>query len=166
MDFKRKIFFLAILVFSIAVIFGLIYYGGTLRKEEEKLKEIREAPKPADASITNPLGIDIPGQVYYYTGVIRKKSSDSLMFIALAQDNFLEVDQEFIVRIDQNTHFLKYKMPVYLKPGQSPKDFAGNQTQTTFADFNAGDRITVYAQENIKGKTEFVASEIRAVEYD
>jgi hypothetical protein len=32
-------------------------------------------------------------------------------------------------------------------------------------DFEVGDRVTVYVSENIKGMREFVASEIRAVEY-
>ena len=163
MDIKRKIILLVILVLGIAGILGLIYYGRQLRLAREEMTEDREESK---RKVVNPLGLKIPEEVYYYVGTIKGKSVDSLVILALAQDNFLTTDKEFIVQIDQNTRLRKYQMPVYLKPGQNPKDFAVGHGQTSLSDFKLGDRVTVYASEDIKGKSEFVASEIRAVEYD
>lgn len=164
MNSRKKIILWIILISGLIIILSLIYYGRSLRLP----REAGEAPpiiKETSQLLSNPLGAEIPKEVFYYTGVIGKKSSDSLILVALAQDNFLTADQEFIVRVGENTRFLKYKMPVYLRPGQSPKDFAADQGKTTFDDFKIGDRITVYADKNIKNASEFLASEIRAVEY-
>lgn len=163
MSSRKKIILWIILMLCLITILFLIYYGRSLRLSQKTvaLPVVKELPQP----LSNPLAVEIPEEVYYYTGTIKKKGDRFLVISAAAADNFLVADQEFIARIDEATRMLKYKIPVYLKPGQSPKEFAVNQGHATFADFNVGDRVTVYARENVKGKTEFIASEIRAVEY-
>lgn len=167
MNDKKKIILWLILMLGLIIILSLIYYGRIIRLKEDRRRAEREAALEQGAVFkkTNPLGIEIPAEVYYYTGTIKKKTGGSLTISAAAADNFLVADQEFIARIDENTRMLKYKMPIYLKPGESPKDYAVGDGKTTLADFKVGDRVTVYASLNIKDKSEFMASEIRAVEY-
>jgi hypothetical protein len=162
-DKKRKIILLIVLVLGISAILGLVYYGRVLRESKERAKK-RPAKEAQEQAATNPLGIEIPEQVKYYTGVIKEKSRDFLIINAKASDNFLTNDQELKARVNQATRLRKFKMSsIYLKPGQSPKDF--EVKAVSLDDFEVGDRVTVYASENIKGMREFVASEIRAVEY-
>ena len=181
MDTKKKIIVIVFLVSGTIGIIAVLLYGLSFRKERlgtpfkeggggPQVAPPKEPPTPPVipnqpvTPETNPLGIEIPREVYYYTGTIKKISKNTITIDALAKDNYLEEDKELTVRINTDTRLEKYSAPLYLPPGKSPKDY--KKGTGTLADFKVGDRVTAHASTDISGVTEFTASSVKAVEFN
>lgn len=180
MDTKKKIIVIVFLVIGAAGMLAVLLYGLSFRKEDlgapfkeggvgPPIAPPTEPPTPPVipnqpiTSAKNPLGIEIPREVYSYTGTIKKISKNTITLDAFAKDNYLEDDTELTIRINTDTRLEIYSAPLYLPPGKSPKDY--KKGTVALADFKVGDRVTVHASANISGVAEFTASSVKAVKF-
>lgn len=106
-------------------------------------------------------GDGLPNEFYSYVGEIVEIGENKIVIDAKASDNYLTKDSRFNVAVSEETRYTKLGMNEKedrLKPGESGEMFS--RVEASFDDFKVGDKVTVIAFENIKGKAEFTAKQV------
>jgi len=166
MSKSQKSILLIVALIGIVLIYFLIRYGKQIRVEQETKQATQEQAQIEEEQATgllNPVGIEIADEIYKYSGTIIKHNDSSIIVHALAKDNKLIKDRDITVLINSSTKYERIVMKEFYKPGQSPLDVAQDTEQAKLGDFKVGERVTVYADENIKGLIEFTASKIESI---
>lgn len=107
----------------------------------------------------------LPDEFFSYVGTIIEIGKDKIIISVSANGNYLSQDSEFRVRVDEETDYIKVGIPKTLsgvEPGESGELF--ERVKISKDDLEAGDRVVVIADENIKGKPEFRAMKVEVQE--
>jgi len=100
----------------------------------------------------------LPDEIYAYIGTVTAVGENQIVINAPANGNYLLTDTELRVMVDNDTELVNLIIPKTLegvKPGEAEEWF--EKQEIKFDQIKAGDKVTVIAGENVKGKTEFKA---------
>lgn len=148
-NFWIFIIILLALVALIYLAYGLTTKGLGESQDNFQAKTNITADKQSDG---------VPKTIYAYVGTVLNIGEDKITVMAPANGNYLEQDTELTVLVDKKTDFISLTVPETLgavESGKQGKLF--KRTDIKFSDLKTGDKVTVIAGENIKGKTEFKA---------
>lgn len=146
-----------IVIILLAVVFSsYLIYDTITHKEKKSLitnntnTEISSIPLPPE-----------PAEMFSYSGNITKIEDKNIFIIANVQKGNSYIAKEIKVITDENTDFLLQdlsRIPIPLPPGQEGPSY--EPAKINLSNLKVGEYITVSADENIKGKEEFIASSV------
>jgi hypothetical protein len=145
-DNKKWLVLIIVLVIVVGV--GATYYF--INKKET-------APTPVVVEESD----GFPEVFYSYTGAVKEVTGDRIIITAEASKNYLKTDTEIQALYDKETEFIEVVIPKTIENAEG--QISGTlfqRTKISSEAIKAGDRVTVIAYENVKGKTEFKARKI------
>lgn len=133
------------------------------------LRNFSAKTRPAAMLIKAPLdenhtaaGIEIPKEVTVYTGEVIAVHVNYILVRAASLNNFLPADTDLQVFFNDDTAFLKYRLP---KKISATAEVITPQKETVDSKALAsGQQVVVRAAENIRSKTAFTADQIKIIE--
>ncbi len=148
-------------LFVVALIVLLAIVGVAYKLMTSESERVDSKPVEVKDEVTETNGDGMPDVFYSYVGEIMNIEQGKIVIEAKAENNYLVEDSQIGVLIDEETSLVKISIPKTLEEvesGESGKLF--ERTDIELGDLKVGDKVTVIAYENIKGKDEFTAKKV------